>query len=195
MAVVTLTKILLGTTKKKQLDIRRCCSICGKKLKFTSSITTSQFPLSCWQCMIINMDTWKYAYAWSRLLPSLVVDAIMIVIWYQARYRSRCYWYLITNYRQLTQVAKAYQASYLGCHNDYHKQSYRWLRELYKCSNCKKELKDGWTTMPLLRSHRERHKRGYKWNNWHQRKRGYCNWDIKARVCKLIAECLMVQLR
>lgn len=148
MAVVTYRKILWRATKKKQLDIRHCCSICGKKLKFTSSITTSQFPLSCWQCMIINMDTWKYAYAWSRLLPSLVVDAIMIVIWYQARHRSQCYWYLITNYRQLTQVAKAYQASYLECHNDYHKQSYRWLRELYKCSNCKKELRDGWTTCP-----------------------------------------------
>jgi hypothetical protein len=95
VVVATYTKILLKTIKKKQLEIRPCCSICGKKIKFTISITTSQFPLSCWQCMIINTDTWKYAYAWSHLLTSLVVDAIMIAIWYQARNRSRCNWYLI----------------------------------------------------------------------------------------------------
>ena len=45
--------------KKKQLQINdhSCyyhCSICGKGLKFTR---ISDYPLACWQCMIVNADS------------------------------------------------------------------------------------------------------------------------------------------
>ncbi len=55
MAVATYTKIFLKTTKKKKrLDIRHCyCSKCGKKLKF---VKRSENPLTCWQCMMLNVD-------------------------------------------------------------------------------------------------------------------------------------------
>ncbi|MGH9927402.1 MAG: hypothetical protein ACRD5B_18700 [Nitrososphaeraceae archaeon] len=48
-------KILLKKNKEKQQDTDRC-SICGKKLRFAR---TSENPLSCWQCMIINADSWE----------------------------------------------------------------------------------------------------------------------------------------
>jgi hypothetical protein len=32
------------------------CSICGKRLKF-SSPGRSEYPLSCWKCMIVNADS------------------------------------------------------------------------------------------------------------------------------------------
>jgi hypothetical protein len=49
MATATDSKILL-TTKNQQLDAKRCC-ICGKKLRL---IKTTENPLTCWQCMILN---------------------------------------------------------------------------------------------------------------------------------------------
>ncbi len=52
MAVATFTKIFLKRVNKKQVDTRRQdCSICGKKLKFNR---TTDNPLACWECMIIN---------------------------------------------------------------------------------------------------------------------------------------------
>jgi hypothetical protein len=43
--------------KKQQLDIGGSyCSICGKKLKKFIRRTTEN-PLSCWQCMILNADS------------------------------------------------------------------------------------------------------------------------------------------
>ena len=53
MAVATYTKLFLMTPKKKQLDIKHRCSICGKKLDFSR---TNENPLTCWQCMIVNVD-------------------------------------------------------------------------------------------------------------------------------------------
>jgi hypothetical protein len=54
MAVAADRKILL-----KQIKIRRhvvgYCSICGKRLKFSSS-RISEYPLSCWKCMVLNAD-------------------------------------------------------------------------------------------------------------------------------------------
>jgi ribosomal protein L37AE/L43A len=40
-------------SKKKQRHMGHC-SMCGKKLKFAR---TSENPLSCWQCMIVNADS------------------------------------------------------------------------------------------------------------------------------------------
>jgi uncharacterized protein (DUF983 family) len=52
VGVATYRKIFLKTARKsKQLDIRQCCSICGKKLKFHR---TTDNPLACWECMTIN---------------------------------------------------------------------------------------------------------------------------------------------
>jgi hypothetical protein len=57
MAAATDSKILLRI-KKQQLDVGRgfYCSICGKKLKKFIRRTTEN-PLSCWQCMILNADS------------------------------------------------------------------------------------------------------------------------------------------
>jgi hypothetical protein len=44
---------LKNKEKKKQHIVGCCCSICGKKLKFAR---TSKYALTCWQCMIVNMD-------------------------------------------------------------------------------------------------------------------------------------------
>ncbi len=59
MAAAANSKIFSRIKRKQQqqLDIvgSYCCSICGKKLKkFTRRRTTSENPLSCWQCMILN---------------------------------------------------------------------------------------------------------------------------------------------
>ena len=52
MAVATYTEIFLKRVKKKQVDTRRqSCSICGKEVKFHR---TTDDPLACWQCMIVN---------------------------------------------------------------------------------------------------------------------------------------------
>src|SRR5918999_2360428 len=49
-------KIHLNTTKKQRPTLSCCyCSICGKKLKFFSR--TSENPLTCWMCMIVNADS------------------------------------------------------------------------------------------------------------------------------------------
>jgi hypothetical protein len=49
MAATSNSKTLLRIKQK----INRC-SICGKKLKNFKRRTTSENPLSCWQCMILN---------------------------------------------------------------------------------------------------------------------------------------------
>jgi hypothetical protein len=46
--------LLLKTTVNQLLDSTSCCSICGKKLKFSR---TSENPLACWQCMVVNVDS------------------------------------------------------------------------------------------------------------------------------------------
>jgi hypothetical protein len=51
MAATSNSKILLRIKQK----INRC-SICGKKLKNFKRRTTSENPLSCWQCMILNAN-------------------------------------------------------------------------------------------------------------------------------------------
>ena len=54
MTIATYTKIFLKTARKsKQLDIRQCCSIGGKKLTFHR---TTDNPLACWECMAIIND-------------------------------------------------------------------------------------------------------------------------------------------
>ena len=71
MAAATNSKIFLAIVeekkkKKKQKQYKQtmnrhryycCCSICGKKLKKFIGSRTSQYPLSCWQCMILNMNS------------------------------------------------------------------------------------------------------------------------------------------
>ena len=63
MGVATYTKTFLKTARKsKQLDIRQCCSICGKKLKFHR---TTDNPLACWECMAINeWQFWPYYHSY-----------------------------------------------------------------------------------------------------------------------------------
>ncbi|MDQ3853190.1 MAG: hypothetical protein M3299_10190 [Thermoproteota archaeon] len=46
------SKILLKKNKEQRHIVR--CSICGKKLKLAG---TSENPLSCWQCLIVNADS------------------------------------------------------------------------------------------------------------------------------------------
>ena len=49
--------ILEEDNKKKRLDMRHCCcSMCDKSLekKFKR---TSENPLACWECMIVNVKT------------------------------------------------------------------------------------------------------------------------------------------
>jgi hypothetical protein len=51
------SKILLlkkNNEKQRHIVVGCYCSICGKKLKFAR---TTENPLSCWQCMIINADS------------------------------------------------------------------------------------------------------------------------------------------
>jgi hypothetical protein len=53
MVAAANSKILLRV-KKRQMDLKRnYCSIYGKKLKIPTR-RTSENPLSCWQCMILN---------------------------------------------------------------------------------------------------------------------------------------------
>jgi hypothetical protein len=46
-------KALLKNNNQQDIT-RRYCNICGKRLKFAG---TSENPLSCWQCMIVNVDS------------------------------------------------------------------------------------------------------------------------------------------
>ena len=57
MAAAADSKILLKTITKKnqQPTLSCCCSICGKKLRFLSK--TSEYPLTCWKCMIVNEES------------------------------------------------------------------------------------------------------------------------------------------
>lgn len=60
MAAAAKIKILSRIKEKQQLDIGgegSYCSICGKKLKKFTRRRTSENPLSCWQCMILNADS------------------------------------------------------------------------------------------------------------------------------------------
>src|SRR5215213_4606015 len=52
---IILQKMALLKNYNKQQNITcRYCYICGKKLKFAG---TNENPLSCWQCMIVNVDS------------------------------------------------------------------------------------------------------------------------------------------
>jgi hypothetical protein len=53
MAAAANSSILLRIKRKKQKQavVGRCCSICGKKLKFTG---TSEYLLICWKCLIVS---------------------------------------------------------------------------------------------------------------------------------------------
>ena len=55
MVATSNRKIFLRTTKK-QLEMRHCCcSRCGKKPK--EFVRTSENPLICLQCMVVNVDS------------------------------------------------------------------------------------------------------------------------------------------
>ena len=54
MATPTDRKLFLKTTTKKQHNINCYCSTCGIKLDFDR---ISEYPLTCWNCMIVNMDS------------------------------------------------------------------------------------------------------------------------------------------
>jgi transcription elongation factor Elf1 len=54
-AAATNSKILLKIKEKEQKQkINRRCSICGKKLMSVKR-RTSQNPLTCWQCMMLDV--------------------------------------------------------------------------------------------------------------------------------------------
>ena len=58
MAEATNRKILLNNkNREKQWHTilgRCCCSLCGNKLRFSG---ISEYPLTCWQCMILDVDS------------------------------------------------------------------------------------------------------------------------------------------
>jgi hypothetical protein len=57
MATAADKKILLNNrNREKQRSVFYCCSVCGKKLKFSSQ-GRSEYSLSCWQCMVVNADS------------------------------------------------------------------------------------------------------------------------------------------
>ncbi len=50
------SKILLRTTRNQRSTLSRCyCGTCGMMLKFARR--TNQYSLSCWKCMIANVDS------------------------------------------------------------------------------------------------------------------------------------------
>jgi hypothetical protein len=54
MAAAANRKILLTIRKYKQQTQINRCSKCGIKLDFDK---ISEYPLTCWQCVILNVDS------------------------------------------------------------------------------------------------------------------------------------------
>jgi hypothetical protein len=52
-AAAEYSNILSKKNKHRHIVQGCCCSICGKKLKFSE---VSEYPLACWKCMIANAD-------------------------------------------------------------------------------------------------------------------------------------------